>query len=149
MGKRTDADRFWSKVIRDPDTDCWEWLGARVNGYGRFYTPERNAGLAHRWAYEHLVGPVPEGLQLDHLCRNRGCVNPEHLEPVTQWENVMRGRGLAAQNASLTHCRQGHELTPENVYIRAANPWRGCRICQREYDRRRRERRRAARKAKP
>jgi hypothetical protein len=79
--------RFWSKV--DQGEDCWRWTACTSNGYGRF-SVKRQPVLAHRFAYELLVGPIPEGLELDHLCRNRWCVNPDHLEPVTHDENVRR-----------------------------------------------------------
>lgn len=89
------AERFWEKVDLGL---CWEWTAFRdVNGYGRFGVGSRTAGTArvmqaHRWAWEHLVGPVPPGLELDHLCGNKGCVNPDHLEPVAHDENMRRAR---------------------------------------------------------
>jgi hypothetical protein len=92
-GLRTDDERFWSKV--DATGDCWEWTGQAVQGYGSFTS--RASGTrsgrigAHRWAYQTLIGPVPEGLVLDHRCRNTRCVSPTHLDPVTQGENVRRG----------------------------------------------------------
>jgi hypothetical protein len=96
--RRTSTDRirlerrFWRHVVRDPDTECWEWTAARKNGgYGSFAIGRGNV-YAHRFAYEMLVGPIPGGLELDHLCRNRGCANPDHLEPVTRQINVLRGR---------------------------------------------------------
>jgi hypothetical protein len=85
--------RFWFHVVRDPDTECWEWTAARKNGgYGSFFVDGRHL-YAHRFAYEMLVGPIPSNLELDHLCRNRGCANPAHLEPVTRRTNVLRGAG--------------------------------------------------------
>lgn len=125
-------DRFWAKV-RD-DGDCWIWT-AHVNpqGYGEF--GRRGAGCrkgkstrAHRIAYELVVGQIPPGLVLDHLCRNRACVNPAHLEVVTVRENILRGSGFAALNARKTHCPRGHELTPDNVYRRGRR--RVCRTCE-------------------
>jgi hypothetical protein len=84
--------RFWRHVVRDPDTECWEWTAARKNGgYGSLAIGRGNV-YAHRFAYEMLVGPIPTNLELDHLCRNRGCANPAHLEPVTRRVNVLRGR---------------------------------------------------------
>lgn len=89
------AARFWSKVaLPSGQFGCLEWQGARsTNGYGMFWLDGRQGG-AHRWSYERLVGPVPDGLELDHLCANRGCVRPDHLEPVTHRENLRR-RGKA------------------------------------------------------
>lgn len=82
------GERFWSKVDKTPD--CWNWTAAKSDGYGIFGLGPRNAGVgkAHRLAYESLVGPIPSGMDLDHQCRNRGCVNPAHLKPATRSENV-------------------------------------------------------------
>lgn len=100
--------RFWSKV--DKTATCWNWTGARdPNGYGRFGIRGRRLALAHRFAYELVNGTVPGALFLDHLCRNPSCVNPDHLEPVTHRENVMRG---VVPNRGM--CRKGlHPMTPE------------------------------------
>jgi hypothetical protein len=89
--------RFWSKV--DRTGDCWKWTaGLTGSGYGRFRW-DGGEVAAHRFAYELLVGAIPDGLQIDHLCRNRACVNPAHMEPITQRENILRGVGRAALNA--------------------------------------------------
>lgn len=129
------AERFWSKVDRRGPDDCWEWQGYRLSsGYGQI----RIAGtkwLAHRLAYVVNVGPIPEGLTIDHLCRNRACVNPVHLEVVTRGENVLRGEGVTAINAVKTECDHGHSFDAENTYIDRRG-WRSCRACRR--DRRRR-----------
>lgn len=103
---------------------CWLWTG-HINGSGYGTMGGRSV---HRLVYIELVGPIPDGLQLDHLCRIRNCVNPAHLEPVTAAENVRRGDGPGGRNARKTHCKNGHTLTPENVYIRRG---RNCRICAR------------------
>lgn len=106
---------------------CWEWLGAKQpSGYGKMYWDYKTL-LAHRVVYELVRGPIPEGLQLDHLCRNPSCVNPSHLEAVTARENVLRSDSTAGRNGRKTHCKRGHEFTPANTYIRPRG--RECRAC--------------------
>lgn len=117
------VDLFWSKV--DKSGECWLWTKATQKGYGVFWVPPQNR-RAHVVAYNLLVGPVPEGLDLDHLCRVRHCVNPSHLEPVTRKENVLRGETRAAENAAKTHCVRGHPFDDENTRI---SP-KGLRICR-------------------
>ena len=129
MLDRTVPARFANKVTVQPD-GCWHWTAGRTpDGYGKFWS---NGGYAyaHRWAYELLVGPIPDGLALDHLCRVRHCVNPQHLEPVTTAENASRGEGITAANERKTHCLRGHEFTPENTYERPEG--RRCRTCRSE-----------------
>ena len=121
--------RFWPKVVALPN-GCWAWTaGLTSDGYGTFYV-DGTMESAHVWAYETLVGPVPSGLELDHLCRVRSCVNPCHLEPVTTAVNQQRGRAARPQH---THCRRGHPLTAENVKPHKDGR-RTCRICQRLTD---------------
>ena len=121
---------------------CWRWTGfVTPDGYGTIRDSSGLTRKAHRVAYEAWVGPIPDGLQLDHLCRVRDCCNPAHLEPVTSQENSLRGETAAARHASATHCPQGHEYTPENTYSSKRGE-RDCRDCRRvrstEWARRRR-----------
>jgi hypothetical protein len=120
----------WLERVDKTET-CWNWTGAKQdNGYGRFSLGGKGARivLVHRWAYEQFVGPIPEGLTIDHLCRNTACVNVAHMEVVTRAENAYRGN----TNKDKTHCDQGHELTPENVYVPPKRPTvRDCRTCRR------------------
>lgn len=103
------------------ENGCWEWVGSMgMTGYGHWR--HGNTGLAHRAVYQSIKGPIPNGLTLDHLCRNRKCVNPDHLEPVTIKQNVLRGTSFAAKNATKTHCPKGHPLT-------AGKSQRLCRTC--------------------
>jgi hypothetical protein len=141
--RQQDVERFWVKVDRKAPDQCWLWLGGHSNeGYGQFSQShgfeKRRTLLAHRVSYDLLVGSVPTGLHLDHLCRTRGCVNPAHLEPVTCRENLLRGATLQAQNARKTHCIHGHPFTPENTYVPPLrrNGLRACRQCRQDQRRR-------------
>jgi len=148
--RQTPAERFWAKVGRDgpppkhrPELGpCWPWLGAKTSwGYGVFWNSQRLVG-AHRFAYELLVGPIPAGMEIDHLCRVPACVRAlGHLEAVTRSENILRGTGpalLARRNAAVTHCPQGHLYDEANTYIRARMisgrqvVQRHCRACGRD-----------------
>lgn len=118
----------WEHRVERQDGGCWLWLGpVNVEGYGTAISDGRRQG-AHRLVYELLVGPIPEGRQLDHLCRVRRCVNPEHLDPVSQRENILRGHGSPALNARKTHCVNGHEFTDANTG-RKRNGNRYCKTC--------------------
>lgn len=123
----TSEDLFWRNVAVTPS--CWLWTGYIADtGYGQFASGHTR--LAHRISYQLVVGPIPEGLQIDHLCRVRHCVNPLHLEPVTQRENLLRGETITARNAAKTHCPRGHAYTAENTYVRPRGS-RECRTCNR------------------
>lgn len=142
--RATATERFWKKVDKAgalpanrPDLGpCWEWTSSHAQGYGRFRITEQQFVPAHRYAYELLVGRVPGGLELDHLCRNRGCVNPAHLEPVTHRENMLRGEGVGSANARKTHCKRGHPFDETNTYVER-DGHRVCRACVRDAQRRR------------
>ena len=134
------SERIARKVCVD-EFGCWEWVGSTSESRGR-----RHYGIlwvggknkkAHRVVYEELVGPIPEGLTLDHLCKNTICVNPSHLGPVTIAENILRGVGPPAQNSRKTHCIHGHEFNEENTYVTPQNGFRQCLTCQRIGRRRR------------
>jgi Flp pilus assembly pilin Flp len=115
----------------DKQDDHWFWRGnLKTAGYGRIRLNGVKV-LAHRAVYEAYVGPIPAGLTIDHLCRVRACVNPAHLEPVSMKVNVLRGVGAAAQHARQTHCKRGHPLVGEHVYLNAQGH-RRCRTCQLE-----------------
>jgi len=125
-------DRFWAKVTKGPD--CWEWTAGRQGqGYGAFHPTKQTSVLAHRYAYELAYGPIPEGMVIDHLCRNRACVNVVHLEVVTNEENLRRGLGYALQNGMRDHCRNGHLYDEANTYTDPKGGVR-CRTCARTRD---------------
>lgn len=149
-GRRAEAlvDRWGDRVLVMPD-GCWEWQGIKnAYGYGVITTGSTSYGtvrrfMAHRLAWEFLRGPIPDGLQMDHLCRNRGCVNPDHLEPVTQHENLLRGNTIPARNAAKTHCAKGHAYDEANTRRDKKTGARICRACRADQQRRRRAERTA------
>jgi hypothetical protein len=136
--KRALRERLLSKAVINWETGCWEWTACRNStGYGVIGVDSHRNRKAHRVSYELMVGPIPAGLQLDHLCRVRHCINPAHLEPVTSRENTMRSPiSIAAINAAKTYCSSGrHEYTPENTINRKGGK-RSCRECNREVQKR-------------
>lgn len=140
MRPKTTVERFLSYTEPEPNSGCWLWSGATTGEYGTLWANGRYYG-AHRLAYEMFIGPIPDGLHIDHLCRVRYCVNPDHLEPVTMRENNLRGVGAPAQNARKTRCLKGHAFDAVNTHVRPGDGGRECRQCKRE-------RQRAARKQK-
>lgn len=131
------TDRFFDRVV-EINTECWLWNGRHdkdgyalwdlINFFGRRETRTARISFALYYGY-----PVPDEMQVDHLCRNRGCVNPEHLESVTNRENTLRGSGVAAINAAKTCCKRGHEFNESNTYYRPDGTGRACRTCYAEY----------------
>lgn len=146
-GKRKPiGDRLWPKIATTP-FGCWEWTATKNSyGYGRIWDGDRLV-LAHRAVWEVLIAPLSDDVDLDHLCRNPGCVNPAHLQPVDHRENVLRGTSIPAENARKTECVNGHEFTPENTIIRTPpsrnHPTRACRICKNASNRKWKRNRRA------
>lgn len=121
------TERFWAKV--DKTEGCWLWSGALTNeGYGSI-TVDGSHVYAHRFSYELMVGPIDEGLHVDHLCSVRNCVRPEHLEPVTPRENFLRNTHRSSVAHRTDVCQRGHEFTPENTYVVPSTGNRRCREC--------------------
>jgi hypothetical protein len=124
--RTTVIDRIAKRTVVDPDTGCWLWQGALSNGYGTLSVGKRSRG-AHRLSYEAHRGEVPRGLEIDHLCRVRCCVNPDHLEPVTHVENVRRGAACALRPRT-THCPRGHERVRHEAKTPSGSKY--CALCR-------------------
>lgn len=136
--RRPAEERFWAKV--DETDDCWLWTGTLTKekegeGYGQFKVNGRTI-VAHRFAWELVNEEIPADLVVDHLCRVRRCVRPEHLELVTPYENMLRGDGFPARQARQTHCKRGHALSGDNVRVVNNGRSRRCLACRRERERR-------------
>lgn len=143
MAKTPPIDRLLARIEVHP-LGCWGWRGALNGpGYGVITIKLGQQALVHRVAYTELVGPIPPGHQIDHLCFNRRCCNPAHLEPVLHTENIRRmraagrgrGGGGGGRNAEKTHCIHGHEFTPSNTYV-GPDGRRKCRACQQRHSQR-------------
>ena len=127
-------ERFWSKVNKQTDNGCWLWTGEKLKGYGRFRfwvaAKKSKRVYAHRFAWEQVRGSIPDGMQIDHLCRVRSCVNPDHLEVVTPRENNLRGMSPSAITYRTGVCKRGHVLTDDNIHT-YSNGYRTCLSCLR------------------
>jgi hypothetical protein len=125
----TDAQKFYRRIEPDADTGCWNWVGRiHPNGYGKFSPGGTWPLKAHRWAYEFNRGRIGDGLVIDHLCRNRRCVNTDHMDAVTPHENWRRGESPTAIHSRKTHCVHGHEFSESNTYLQGGQR-RQCRTC--------------------
>ena len=129
--------RFWEKVEKTPR--CWFWVAGHNGHYGHLRSRVENRDyLAHRLIYETCIGPIPEGLEIDHECRNTLCVNPSHLRVATRLQNMLNSSHSIATFITRNHCSAGHEYTPGNTYMRGNT--RSCRTCHARRERERRAR---------
>ncbi len=131
---KPNPERIWKfiKIPKDPN-GCWIWIGCfHWNGYGQL-TFDHEHYRSHRFVYEYLVDQIPKGIELHHVCENRRCVNPFHLQPLTPKEHMMKGMGIGRINIEKTHCNHGHKFTKENIIN--YNGWRYCRKCKDRIDR--------------
>lgn len=137
---KTEEERFWNKVNKT--NSCWLWTACcKENGYGQFHLKWRNPIGAHVFSFILSGKKIPDGYELDHLCRVKNCVNPDHLEAVTPKVNTLRSNGITAKNHNKTHCILGHEFDSKNTHIRVrgVNIVRSCKKCDRERVRKWRE----------
>lgn len=128
-------DKFLGSISLDPKSGCWEWYRCRNDGYAQisYWSKKYKKTIqeyAHRFSYKLFNGEIPEGFDIDHLCRNRKCANPSHLEAVTRKENLMRGIGFVATLAAAKKCKRGHEFTDDNIYYLKRNGIRQCIKCK-------------------
>lgn len=130
---KSPEQRFWSKVDKRNDDECWEWHGCRHPvGHGRFNQGKDGHIYAHRFSYRLAHGSLPNGLVIHHKCFNPPCVNPKHLEAITHGDNLKAGpRGPAYEKSRITHCPKGHEYTPENTRRKKSSWGRECIECER------------------
>ena len=132
--------RFWDSFTINPETDCWEWQRTLSGGYGVMHgqpITEKRQESAHRFSWFYFFGTYPDkGLHIDHLCSNKKCVNPNHLEPVTPHENMnVRGNSISYQNSLKTECKNGHPYDRDNTRTNCYG-WRYCKLCRTKTDRR-------------
>lgn len=135
MPSKRNLAEFIPQNVKRNKRGCWVWQGKQNGqGYGRIGINYR-VYMAHRVVYELYVGPIPKGKELDHLCRNRICVNPSHLEPVTRSVNLLRGVNVGAYHRNKKFCRHGHPFNKKNTYV-YPNGWRDCKTCRRDIKKR-------------
>ncbi len=132
-------DDLFDRCTPEPNSGCWLWMGSTAQGYGQVWLSEhKKIFLAHRVSYERKNGPIKEGMVIDHLCRTRCCINPDHLEVVSQRENILRGVGATAKNITKTHCSKcGRKLEMATISRRKTKNWqvqlRRCQACRTAY----------------